>query len=253
MKKKIKKVLLVIGIIIVVFAVIIGYFVYKDLKQEEVLKQEVITLSNKDLLNDNYDIEIKTTGEYAYVENAVKKFYKELSDNVKKLNTSLDDEALLNILAPESLEKDRPNFINSHLIISKAKNESTEALNKIANLCSEEYIKNLLDKEKVSDYYLDFYQKIMYTENDLKELKETKEEMEEVSNNINLFLSKVEELLDLLEKYNASWVIEDKQIYFETTEQVNEYNNLYQEIVKIAEEKLDVKKDKIQNKIENNV
>ena len=83
MKKKIKKVLLVIGIIIVVFAVIIGYFVYKDLKQEEVLKQEVITLSNKDLLNDNYDIEIKTTGEYAYVENAVKKFYKELSDNVK--------------------------------------------------------------------------------------------------------------------------------------------------------------------------
>ena len=251
MKKGLKKVLIVIGVIILILAIIIGYAVYKDLKQEEVLKKEIINLTNKDLLEDNYNIDIKTTGDYAYVENAIKKYYKELSDNVKKINYSLDDEELQNILAPENLEKDRPNFTNSRILLKNAKKTATDSLQKIATLCDENYIKNLLDKEKVSDYYLEFYQKIMYTEQDIKTLLETKEEMETLSTNLNLFLDKVEEILSMLERNNKDWYIEEKQIYFQTEEEVNEYNKLYEELKTIANEKLDTKK--ITNKKDNDI
>ena len=238
MKKKIKKILIAIGILLLLLAAAIGYAVYKDLKQEEVLKQEVLKLSNKDLLNDNFGIEIKTTGDYAYVENAIKKFYKELSDNVRILKYTLEDDNLINILSVDNLEKDRPHFLSSHQTITTVKTNTTKATNKIKQLCEEEYIKNLLDKDKVSDYYIDFYKKIMYTEQDLKTLAETKEEMEEFSNNLNLFLDKIEEILNMLEKNNSSWKIEDNQIYFQTNEQVDEYNKLYKELKDIAAEKL---------------
>ena len=244
----IKKILMIIGIIILIIITGFGYFIYKDLKQEEVLKQEVIKLSNKDLLKDNFSIEIKTKGEYSYVENAIKKFYKELSDNVKTLNYSLDSEDLMNILSIENIKNDSPNFLKSHTTISTVRTKTTKSLEKIAQLCSEEYIKNLLDKEKVSDYYIEFYQKLMYTEQDLKNLKETKEQMEEISTNMNLFLDKIEEIMNMLEKNNGSWKIEDNQLYFNTNELVNEYNTLYKELREIATEKLNT--DEYSNTIE---
>ena len=238
MKKKIKKVLIVIGVVMLILIVGVGYFIYQDLKQEDILKQEVIDWSNKDLVNDNFDIEIQTTGDYAYVENAVKKFYKELSDNVKTLEYSLDNDDLINILSLDNLQKDRPSFNHSHQVLNIVKADATKAIENIARLCDKEYVKNLLDKDKVSEYYIDFYQRLMYTEQDLKELKQTEEEMQELSTNLNLFLDKVDEILRMLEKNNSFWFIENNQIYFETDELVNEYNTLYQELKTITVEKL---------------
>ena len=234
-----KKILIFIGVLVLILAGVIGYSVYKDLKQEEVLKREIIDLSNKDMLQDNFNISIKTTGDYAYVENAIKKFYKELSDSVKKLNYSLNDDELINILAIDNLQSDRPKFEKSHILLDNAKKTSTEALAKISQLCDENYIKNLLDKDKVDDYYVKFYQQLMYTEKDLSYFKETKESMEELSTNINLFLDKVNEILKMLEKNNDSWFIESGQIYFSSGALVDEYNNLYKELKSIATEKLD--------------
>lgn len=247
MKKTIKKILIALGIILLLLGALIGYAVYKDLQQEEIIKKEVLNLSNKDLVNDNFNTNIKTTGDYAYVESAIKKFYKELSDNVKLLKFSLESDELTNTLSVDNLEKNRPNFLKSHQAISTAKANSTKALNRISKLCEEEYIKNLLDKDKVSDYYVDFYKKIMYTEQDLKELKETKEEMEEFSTNLNLFLEKEEEILNMLEKNNAYWKVESNQLYFQTEEQVNEYNKLYKELKEIAIEKLNIDEPSITN------
>ena len=237
-----KKILIVIGVIVLLFMILVGYFVYKDLKEEELLKKEVIELSNKDLLNDDFSISIKTNGDYSYVENAIKKYYKELSDSVKSLNYVLDNDELINILSVDNLQKERPNFVNSHSMIQSVKKSASDSLSNIVKLCSEDYIKNLLDKDKVSDYYVDFYKKLMYTEQDLKYFKEVQVEMEELSGNLNLFLDKVDEILNMLQRNNDSWFIEDGQIYFESNELVDEYNKLYQELKSIASDKLNGEK-----------
>lgn len=52
----------------------------------------------------------KTTGDYAYTEEVINKFYKELSDSVKILNNSMNDKELIQILSSNKLQEDRPYF-----------------------------------------------------------------------------------------------------------------------------------------------
>lgn len=234
-----KKILIFIGVIVLIVVALVAYTVVSDLKQEEVLKQEIVNVSNKDILTDNFEVEVKTTGDYAYVEEAVKQYYKDLSDSAKKINYYLNDEELTNILAPENLEKNRPDFDENKELLNEVRQNTTDALNKISDLCEEETIKNLLDKDKVDKYYIDLYEDLMYTDKDLKELQETKQEMDTLSKNLNLFLDKVEEMLTFLETNNNYWYIENNQIYLETEALVDEYNNLYNELNKIATENFD--------------
>lgn len=229
-KKSKKNILLIIGAIIVICIAAIAYLVVIDLKQEDLLKKEIVNISNKDLLTDNYDIEVKTTGDYAYVEEAVKKFYKELSDSVKTMNFYLNDEELTNILSAENLAADGPHFQKSYQILEETRKNSTEAIKKIANLCEEETIKNLIDKDKVDVYYYELYQKLMYTKEDLEDFAETKQEMQTLSENLNIFLDQVKGMLNMLENNSSSWVIENGQLYFDTDELVAEYNTLYSEL-----------------------
>ncbi|MBQ6494382.1 MAG: hypothetical protein IJI49_00080 [Bacilli bacterium] len=230
----IKRIFITLGIILVIFAGIIIYFVANDFKQEDILKQELINYSNMNLASDDYTIFVKTKGDYAYIEEAVKKFYKELSDNVKIINYYMSDEELKDVLSPERLVAERPDFIKSYAVIQKDRTNVTKALEKISKLCEEETVKNLIDKEKVDKYYYDLYKELMLTKKDIEDLKETKEEMEKLSKNLNVFFDKVVEILDLLKNNDSSWEYHDNQLYFYTDELVNKYNGLYKDLVDIA-------------------
>ena len=227
---KLKYILIFIGIILVIFIGVVGYLVVKDLEQEDILKKEIVNLSNKDLVADNYDIEVKTTGDYAYIEEAIKTYYKKLSDSVKTINNYLNDEDLINILSATNLEIDRPKFENSYKILSETRDKSNHAMDTIIDLCSEEAIKELIDKKKVDSYSYDLYLELMYTEEDLKDLEKTKTEMQVVSDNLNTFLDKVEALIKMLEVNSDYWFIDEGQLYFEKDSLVTEYNILYNDL-----------------------
>ena len=235
-KKSIKKIIIGIVIAVVIFLGLIFFMAYKELQEEDILKQEIINYSNKDLATDDYSIKVKTTGDRAYVEEAVKKYYKSLSDSVKAINSYLNDEELTNILTIESLRNDSPNYLKSHTLISNTKSKVTKELENISSLCEEDTIKNLIDKDKLSDseYYYDFYLDLMYTEKDLEMLNSTKEEMEILSTKLNEFLDKVDEILTLLET-NANYVeYTDTDIYISDDNILNEYNNLFDELTTLA-------------------
>ena len=229
-----KKILIGIGIIISIIVCLFGYFIYQDFKQEDVLKREILLLSNKDFLNDNYSVTIKTSGDYAYVENAIKKFYKRLSDDIKSVNYYINDDELLDILSIDNIKKDGPKFNNSYQVLNRSRDKIGKALDDIILLCNEDNVKNLLDKDKVSDYYIDFYRKLMCTEDDLKEFREVRENMEELVKDLNSFFDKIKEILDMLVQNEDSWVIEDGQLYFDKSDLVDKYNRLYGELKDIA-------------------
>lgn len=236
-KKLIKKIIIGIVIVVVIIIGLIFFMAFKELQEEDILKQEIINYSNKDLSKDNYPIEVKTTGDRAYVEEAVKKYYKSLSDSVKTINSLLNDEELTNILTINSLRNDSPNYTKSHTLISDTKSKVTKELENISRLCEEDTIKNLIDKEKLSDseYYYDFYLNLMYTEKDLEMLKSTKEEMATLSNNLNEFLNKADEILTFLET-NANYIeYTNTDIYISDNNILNKYNNLIEELKIMAD------------------
>ncbi len=235
-KKSIKKIIIGIVIAVVIIIGLIFFTAFKELQEEDILKQEIINYSNKDLAKDDYSIEVKTTGDRAYVEEAVKKYYKSLSYSVKAINSYLNDEELTNILTVESLRNDSPNYLKSHTLISNTKSKVTKEIENISSLCEEETIKNLIDKDKLNDseYYYDFYLDLMYTEKDIEMLNSTKEEMEALSNNLNEFLDKVDEILTFLET-NANYIeYTDTDIYISDDNILNEYNNLIEELTTLA-------------------
>lgn len=235
-KSILKKVILVVVAIVIVFAGVIIYMVVKDLQQEELLKQEIVNYSNKNLQTDEFPIIVKTTGDYAYVEEAVKKYYKNLSDNVKKINSSLKNDKLLTVLSPNSLQKDRPAYASSHEILKSTKDKVNEALKNIEELCDEKTIKNLIDKEKLDDgkYYYDLYLKFMYTEKDKADLAKTKESMEEVSKVFNEYLDKADEILNFLQANDSVVEYNGGAVYFSSTSKLEEYNKLVSDLQDIA-------------------
>ncbi len=231
--KKRKNLLISFGILGVVVVVIIGvilYMAYDDLKQEDLLKKEVVTLSNKKLDKDDFSINIVTKGDYVYVEEAIKNFYLKLSDSVKNISSVFDNQEFLQILSANNITSDGPNFTKSLALIDDTTKNVKEAMNSIIDLCNEETVLNLLDKNKVDDYYIDFYKELMLTDSDKDDLEATKKEMMNLSIDLEEFLNKAKEILLMLKSNSNSWSISDGQIYFTTDGLVNTYNNLYNEL-----------------------
>lgn len=202
MKKGLKIFIIVIVVLIVTCAGIIIWWAFDDLKQEEELKAEIMDYNNRNLATDNFSVKIKTKGDCAYVEQAVKKYYKSLSDNVKTINYNLNNEKISKLFTAENLESDRPDFTLSHATIKKTKNNVNNAIKKVDKLCEEKTIKSLLDKDKLDDveYYYEFYLDLIYTKEDKKNFKALKNEMDEFGKQINLYLDKVDEMLNFLQE-----------------------------------------------------
>lgn len=235
-KKILKKVLIGIGILFVILVTLFIVMVIKDLQQEALLKQEIIDYSNKDLATDNFNIEIKTKGDYAYIEEAVKKYYKKLSDNVKEISSYLNKDEFTKILSPENLIKDHPDFVLSHATVKNVKEKMKNLLGNIEELCDEKTIKDLIDKEKLSDedYYYELYEKLMYTKKDLKELASVKEEMQQLSMTLTEFLDKIDEILTYLQINNSKIEYKNTGIFFATDEALVGYKKLLTELQTIA-------------------
>lgn len=213
-------------ILLILFCIIMSYMFTNNQKQEELLKKEIINLVEKDLSKDNYDIKIKTKGEYAKVEKKLKNHYKELSSNIKIINSYLDNQDLINILSLDNIKNNSPSFENSYNLINSVKDELNSSISIVINLSSEETIKELLDDKK-----------IYYIKDELKELKNIKEENQIIVDNLNIFLNKVEVILDLLKNNTTNWYIEDNELYFKTNKLVKEYNNLYNDLNTFVKEK----------------
>lgn len=239
-RKKLWLTLVIFGVVLVTIIGAVGYIVYGDLKQEDLLKKEVITLSNKELASDDFSINIVTKGDYVYVEEAIKKYYLQLSDDVKKLSGVLNDEKLIQILSIDNIVLERPNFVNSISLIDSTINSVNEMMNDIANLCDEKTILSFLNKESIDDSYIKFYKEIMLDSNNIDSLNVTKSQISEFSLILEDYLNIVKNILILLRDNNNSWDVYDNQIYFITSDLLNSYNSLYQELM--------MKNDEIKNK-----
>lgn len=232
MKKWLKVLLIGVGVVFVAFAALIIVLLINDFKQEDILKKEIINYSNKNLAEDDFTVKVKTTGDYAYVEEAIKKYYKQLSDNVKAINAYLHDKEFLNVLAPNNLSLDRPNYSKSHLMITSTKENVNKCLKAIDRLCEKKTIGSLLDKDKLDDYeyYYDFYMQLMYTDQDKEDFKEIKEEMDSLTKLLNSFLDKADEILYFLEKNDSVIEYSNGLVYFNSQSALDGYNRLYNEL-----------------------
>ncbi len=230
-KRKLKRnVIIVACVLIVLIAFAIGYIVFSDLKQEDVLREEIAILDKKDITKDRYNTPIKTHGDYAKVEKAIKSYLDDYAVTLQAIMKLIDDDKLANMLTADNYQTDGPDFVNSKKYLTETKTSLNEKLTKLTNMTSTEAIMQEFNKEGLDEYYNDLYRELIVNDILEKDLTSAKTTLDEASQQINNLISTEEEIINLLVQNKGKWKIENNRIVFLETSALSQYNELAKKI-----------------------
>lgn len=229
-----KKILIVVGIILVLLIGVIGYFVIDSLKQEEKLKQEleeINELVNKENIDVNKVEEILnrtvTSGDYSIVEASFKTYLSDIFDNVFGIMDILNSDKLVSILTVENYQNDGPSFEETKVYLTETKAKLEEYKNNYYNLLNEEKAMSYINNKKLDDYYTSLY-KNEYIGDIKNEQKDNT--IEDSINQVLELLDISEHVINFLNENSNSWHIEKDEIVFDTDNLRDKYLELINEI-----------------------
>ena len=173
-----KKVVIAIVAVIVVVLVVFGFFASRDIMQVKKLTEEVQALTNMDITKDDFNTEIKTTGDYATVEKSIKTYLNDFSVELKKVLAILQDDKFVKILTVDNYKEDGPDFEKTKEYISTTKTNFNESMDIVKEKCSKEAIMEQIKKENLDQKYVDLYEKLMLDEKIEKDLAKQQEELQ---------------------------------------------------------------------------
>jgi len=230
-KRKVKR-KVIIGVIalILIIVALFGYLLYTDLKQEDILREEISTLTDKDITKDRYDGTIKTRRDYAVVEKAIKNYLDEYAVTCQNVLKIMDDDTLINMLSAENYKNDGPDFTKSKKYLSDTKTKLNKDLDRLTTMTSsKEIMKNIEDK-KVDKYYVDLYKELMLNGIAEKDFESAKSYLESASNRVNNLLDTEQQVIDLLIANKGKWSIQNDKIVFNAVDVLNQYNELIKKV-----------------------
>ena len=141
--KKGKKIFLIILAIIFIIMFLIGVMVVKDLKEEDKLRDDISSI-NELINSDNPDDKLinkklktyVTTGDNLSLEKAVKRYYLDSYDLVKKYNNIVNVEKISNLVSINNFMFDGKDFNISKNYINDINNNLDEVVNDVSEQIS---------------------------------------------------------------------------------------------------------------------
>lgn len=226
-----KKILIIIGVLILLVAILIAVFVVKDLRQEKTLRDEIASIQElagseqMDAVNEKLG-HIVTTGDYAKVEKAVKNYMADNFNNAITIAEALNDEVLTNALTAENYMSDGPDFVKTKLLLSDLQKRLTKAKEEQKRLSTNETVMSYL-KDKEDSYYVDLYKEIIGEE------ESASEDAIEIEQSIDEVLDMVaveQRVIDFLSENKGQWTVQDGIIAFSDEALNVQYNQLLLEL-----------------------
>ena len=237
-KKKSKKGM-IIGIIIVVIIIaiaVVGFFAYHG-QQLALLTTEtqnavaVKTVNDDGTINKEakIDMEIKTKGSYAIVEETLKSYLNEALTLAQQADSLYSQEEIENTLSIENIKSDGPDFVQTKEKIAQMKKSGEEYIDKFIELCNEENLLAAIDDKQVSDYYKELYKQLATDEEAGKELANTVSELETLKTDLLAAFDYLNSIVEFLSDNKSSWTVEGEQIVFYSQAKLDEYQKLIEE------------------------
>lgn len=228
-----KKIIIILLVLFIAFCSLIGYLVFKDLKEEEKLSEDITNINNMINDNDLNEKKIKnmlktyvTTGENSTVEKAVKAYYLDSFDLVVSFNKIVDAEKLGNLISIQNIIADSPDFELSKKYIENTKNDLNKIEKDIELQLSKKKKESYFKNNNVDEYYSDLYNNLISQFNYFGNSNEYKEEI----NKLTTLIDEIDEVLDFLFDKQGKWTIINGSIIFETKELSNEFGILLSNI-----------------------
>lgn len=221
-----KAIIGIVAVVVIVVVAVVGYAgfnVYKDYSQKALLEDELATLSKKTLGKDDFNTEVKTSGDYAKVEKTIKEYLQKYSDAIK----TITEESAKTANIQGAVAKDKLEERKSEALQIKTNIENS--VNTLIEMTSEEAIKKEIEEEGLSSKYVDLYNDLMIG-NLSKKLEKEKDTMSKTKDKVMELFDKLIETYDYLLQHQDSWELENNQIMFSNSTHLREYNKLVQEL-----------------------
>ncbi len=231
-----KKILIIVGIILVLIVAIIAYTVVTDMKQEEKLTEEFKYIdglvekeeTETDEIKEALERTVTTRGDYLKTEKAYKQYIKDAYKNMETMTNILEDERIENSLTPENYKEDGPEFEKTKKYLAETKQSLEDGKNKFYELLTEDGAMKYIKDQNVDSYYEEIYNKEIqgYINLEEKEGDTLKDSIDDVIDVLTIS----EKVINFLSENKDSWEIEDDSIVFDTEKLSDEYDNLISEI-----------------------
>ncbi len=228
MSKK-RKIFLVLIFIILDIFLLIGFLVIRDKTLENTLKKEINSLKELDITKDRYNTKIKTRGNYAILEKAIKTYLDDYAVNLQSVLNILNDDKFTNLLLAENYTDDLE-FKEEFLFIETTRETFNTKINNLIEECDKDNIKKYIRTKMVDPYYISLYEELMLDDNVSREIVESKELLAKTKDRVNTILDTSEELFSFLKKHQEEWTVENNEVKFTTQALLDEYNTYLEKV-----------------------
>ncbi len=249
--KKIKKILIVIGILlaIIVITFMVGFIVFmNDVKKQQKEDEEQVAILDAEVEHinklietettiDDESLKIKTTGDYAVVESTIKEHMKEWQEIANECSMLLEGKGLEDVLTIEDIQQNDENFSLSKQKIATQRERIQTDYQKYEEFFDIEKTWGKIEDKDIPDYYKELYKS--YFQNNVT-LEEQKSKVENQKQKLLEELDILDKIADFLSNTRNDWRIENNTVTFNTQENYNQYTSLIDELEKVRESMKDL-------------
>lgn len=227
--KKGVKITIIVGIIVLAIALVGGYLFFNSIMQKAKIVEE---FSQIEALTNSEDFDINalnektsnivTSGKYATVEKAAKKYASDLFNTAFEIKGLLEDEKMAQLLTANNYEEDGPEFVESKKYIAETKQKLEDKKTEMVSYLEEGKINSYIESETSDGSCINLYKELLAE--DIKISETQKKELETSIDKVVSMLGIAEEVIDFLISNNGQWRIQGEQILFNSNSLVTTYN-----------------------------
>jgi len=212
------------------FLLIVGFLIIRDHVLEYNLKSEINRLSKLEITSDRYNTSLKTSGDYALVEEAIKLYLDDYAVNLQEVLGVVNSEEFNGLFSLENYKEDGPDFKNSLAYIEKTKNKFNSDILFLIDKSNEDVIKNNIYTYTRDEYYVSLYEELMFGENSSVDFEENIIMLNNLKDDVNNIFEVSVSMFNFLSTNRGNYTIEDGEIKFKTQELLNQYNSYIKKI-----------------------
>lgn len=227
--KKGVKIAIIVVVIVLAIALVGGYLFFNSIMQKAKIVEE---FSQIEALTNSEDFDINalnektsnivTSGKYATVEKAAKKYASDLFNTAFEIKGLLEDEKMAQLLTAKNYEEDGPEFVESKKYIAETKQKLEDKKTEMVSYLEEEKINSYIESETKDGSSINLYKELLAE--DIKISETQKKELETSIDKVVSMLDIAEEVIDFLISNNGQWKVQGEQILFNSNSLVTTYN-----------------------------
>ena len=217
-----KRIIYEVVIISLCLLIVSGFLIVRNKIQTNKLKKEIHEVASLDLGKYKFNKELKCSGNYAVVEEAIKTYLSDYTTTFEEVNNIMNDEKLTNILSVNNYKEDAPEFKESLKYLNSKEKEYTKKIDFLIK--SSDKVYNYIYKYTKDRHYIKLYRNIISEEAiDSKTTKYKDDLIKHKEDSLKVFKYS-NDIINFLVTNKGKWKIDGNVIKFDNTDLLNAYN-----------------------------